>query len=90
MATKHDVIRANAEHPDWIAREIAAHLGCLPEYVNVAARRAGLRLPKVSDDMARHAALRTTIHQLGTAAHSVGMTLADIESWHRTRSRGLL
>lgn len=47
MTTKHDVIAAHQQYPQWTASEIAAHLGCLPEYVRATAQRNSLRLPKI-------------------------------------------
>lgn len=45
MTTKHEVIALHREHPDWTGGKIAAHLGCLPEYVSATLRRNGMKLP---------------------------------------------
>jgi hypothetical protein len=44
MTTKHQVIAAHRAHPEWTASDIAAHLGCLREYVSATAKRNGLKL----------------------------------------------
>lgn len=74
MTTKHDVIRVHREHPEWAAHQIAAHLGCLSGYVRKVAAREGLDLPKGFGISAG-----PTIEQLGRAARSAGLTVADIE-----------
>lgn len=48
MTTKHEVIAVHRAHPDWSAGDIAAHLGCMHEYVRATARRNGFSLPKAS------------------------------------------
>lgn len=45
MATKHQVIAAHQKHREWTASDIAAHLGCMREYVVATARRNSLTLP---------------------------------------------
>lgn len=42
MATKQEVIDLNKKHPDWTARMVADHLGCLPAYVAACRKRYGL------------------------------------------------
>lgn len=59
MTTKHEVIAIHKAHPDWTCGRIAAHLGCLPEYVSATFRRNGLSLPnsgkKRLDQKEKHA-----------------------------------
>lgn len=45
MATWHDVDRVRRQHPSWCPSQIAAEIGCLPEYVRATARRRGWSLP---------------------------------------------
>jgi len=45
MTTKDEVIEVNRLHPDWPARAIADHLGCMTEYVNKVKHRYGVPIP---------------------------------------------
>lgn len=60
--------------PKINAYQIAKELDCSPEYVRVAARRLGLKLPKVYR-------LGISERALGRAAREAGMTLDDIKEW---------
>lgn len=48
MTNKHEVMAINREHPDWTARQIADHLGCMPEYVHKVKELEGLKIPRAT------------------------------------------
>lgn len=74
MTNKHDIIRVHRQHPTWCANEIAAHLGCMAAYVRATARRDHLPIPLQT----RPIRGPETLEQLGRAARTAGLTVADI------------
>jgi hypothetical protein len=69
MTTKDQVINLHARYPNWSAAQIAAHLGCTPEYVRATRSRNGLTTPRISPADAQ---------ALGRACIDAGITLRDI------------
>lgn len=83
MATKQQVIDINRQHPEWTARDIAEHLGCMVEYVASCKKRYGLRFAKASH--------RTdnplSVFALGREARRAGLTVEAIQKiGHERRS----
>jgi hypothetical protein len=83
MATKHDVIRLNAEHPDWTSRQIADEINACDEYVRATAYRCELKLGKAPNRTKRMEG--DTIDELGRAARKAGLTVKTIRAMKRGR-----
>lgn len=74
MADHFQVRNLHNTNPKLNAKQIAARLDCMPEYVHATARRLGLTLPGCKP----RARKPDTIDQLGRAARLVGLTVDDI------------
>lgn len=86
MATKHQVIQLHREHPDWGSTEIAARLGCMPEYVRSTARRQKIKLPSAlsaRDQLRRQAERIRKIadEAAGVAQHYEAIVAAAKDTW---------
>lgn len=77
MANKAQVLACWRAHPDWTSTMMADEIGCAPEYVRATLTRNGIRLARRHDG--------NSVYALGRAAAQAGMTVADIESWARSR-----
>lgn len=77
MTTKHDVIAAHHDHPEWNSTDIAGHLGCCSAYVRATARRNGLTLPKRS---AGGRAPSAASLYLAAQAISRGLTVSELRN----------
>jgi hypothetical protein len=80
MTTKHEVIAAHKDHPDWTISDVARHLGCLPQYVTATARRNGLIFPKMKPSYTRpYVYITASARQaLSRAAQRRGVTVAEL------------
>lgn len=74
MATKQEVIDLNKQHPDWTARDIANHLGCMPAYVAACRKRYGLTFAPATSRADNPA----SVFALGREARRANLTIEII------------
>lgn len=75
MADQSQVVRIHRKNPRLTAPQIAARLGCLPEYVRATGRRRGLTLAKA---LIRREPQPDSLIMLGLAARAAGLNVEQI------------